>query len=331
VNWQSENLYERLGVNRTATADEIKQAHRELARAYHPDALTDPKDKELGEKILSAENSAYDVLKDDQQRAQYDQQLAGPSILQFRRSSRAPQFFRQALRLSFGDAIFGGRKTLTIPTTTTCRKCQGHGTHDGKPPAACRLCMGRGLIAEGFFPLPCPACGGAGYMVTNPCRQCGGSGQVANPSTITVNIPGGIDDGAVVDVKTGFGVVVLVIKVDDDPLMHRDGSDLHVTIPISMKTAALGGVVKVPTLKGVIDKKVRPGTQPEDVEKMVGAGVNGRGDLFIHYKVIIPRSLSSKERGVLQKMDDKYMRSTDDLWKASLDAFQSRITPHIKK
>jgi molecular chaperone DnaJ len=191
--------------------------------------------------------------------------------------------------------------------------------------------MGRGFIAEGFFPLPCPACGGAGFMVTNPCRQCGGSGQVPNPSTITVNIPGGLDDAALVNVKTEFGVVVLMIKVDDDPLMHRNGDDLHVTIPISMKTAALGGVVKVPTLTGVITKKVRPGTQPEDVEKMVGAGVSGRGDLFIHYKVIIPRSLSSQERGVLQKMDERYMKSTDDLWNASINAFQSRILPHIKK
>jgi hypothetical protein len=92
-------------------------------------------------------NSAHDVLKDDQQ-------LTGLSIFRFERPSHQPRVFRQALRLSFADATFGGTKTPTIPTTTACKKCHADGTHDAKRPAVCRLCMGRGFITEGFQRMP---------------------------------------------------------------------------------------------------------------------------------------------------------------------------------
>jgi molecular chaperone DnaJ len=113
--------------------------------------------------------------------------------------------------------------------------------------------------------------------------------------------------------------------VDNDPLLKRDGDDLHVTIPISIKTAVFGGVVKVPTLKGVVEKRVRPGTQPEDVERMVGGGIGGRGSLFVHYKVIVPRSLSRKEKKTFQQLEEAYMKQMNESWGSNLTQFETRM------
>jgi molecular chaperone DnaJ len=329
INWQSENLYERLGLKQTATTDEIKNAHRELVRAYHPDALKTPTEKEEGNKILAAVNSAYDTLRDDDQRRQYDQRLSGHSPFTFEgRSSRPAHtqlMYKEILRISFAESVRGVRRTVTVPTTEPCDQCHGNRTNDGKPPIVCQYCGGTGYIAQGFFPLPCPGCGGAGFRVTNPCRKCRGSGQQPKPSTITVDIPPGLPDGAMLTVTAPFGNLIVALNIDDDPLLKRDGDDLHVTIPISIKTAVFGGVAKVPTLKGIVEKKVRPGTQPEDVERMVGGGIGGRGSLFVHFKVIIPRSLSKKEKTTLQQFDDVYMKGTDDLWGSSLRAFEARM------
>jgi molecular chaperone DnaJ len=328
INWQSENLYDRLGLKQTATPDEIKNAHRELVRAYHPDALKDPAEKDEGNKILAAVNSAYDILRDDDQRRQYDQKLSGRSPFTFQRPSsrgRPGQLFKEIVPLSFAESVFGARKTVTVPTTEPCGQCHGHGTHDGTTPPVCQYCNGTGYIAQGFFPLPCPGCGGAGFRITNPCRKCRGSGQQPKPSSITVAIPPGLPDEAMLNIAAPFGSVIVILKVADDPLLRRDGDDLHVTIPISIKTAVLGGTAKVPTLKGIVDKRVRPGTQPEDVEKIVGGGIGGRGSLFVHYKVLVPRSLSRKDTKVLQQFDDAYMKSADDLWGSNLRGFERRM------
>jgi molecular chaperone DnaJ len=119
-----------------------------------------------------------------------------------------------------------------------------------------------------------------------------------------------------VNATTQFGSLLVDVRIDRDPLLKRDGEDLHVTIPISIKTAIFGGVAKVPTLKG---------TQPEAVKRMVGEGIGGRGSLFVHYKVIVPRSLSKKEKGALQQFDETYMKGTIDLWGSNLRAFETRM------
>jgi DnaJ-class molecular chaperone len=268
VNWESENLYERLGVDHTATSAEIKAAHRELTRAYHPDTHTDSHDKELGSKVLSAVNSAYDILKDDQQRAEYDYQL--PAHLK-----RSPDIFHKVLHLSFADGAFGCVKSLSIPTTKQCTICRGHGTHDQPPAFPCLVCPGRGRMA-----------------------------------TIALEIPPGICDGAIISVAAPFGAVVVLCDIESDPIVARDGNDLHVVIPISPRTAALGSVIRVPTLSGVITHNVEPATRQNAAETLHGLGVNGRGDLIIHYRIV---------------------DEAEERWNQLVDAFQARISSYIAK
>lgn len=328
VNWEAKNLYDRLGVKHDASAGDIKKRYYELVRAYHPDTLHDPKEKQEGEKIMEAVNAAYDVLKDEKKRSEYDQQMSANPFHSFNpgaRRSKPRPVFRETVTLSFLESVFGCSRSVNLPTTTECAKCHGNGTHDGKPPHICQYCHGAGIIASGFFPIPCPVCGGAGFVIEHPCRTCHGSGQVPKPTMVKLDVPSGVDDGSVISFSTPAGEVVVMCRVNEDPLFDRRGDDLHVTVPISLKTAVLGGTVRVPTLRGVVDKRVLPGTQPYDIERMAGAGVAGRGDLYIHYRVLIPRSVSKKDRKAFEKFQDKYMNAANDMWNSNLNAFEAKI------
>ncbi|OHT07432.1 Chaperone protein DnaJ [Tritrichomonas foetus] len=354
VNWQAENFYDRLGVKKDATQDEIKKKYHEIAKSYHPDVLRDPEEKKEGEKIMSAVNAAYDILKDEKSRNQYDQQAAASPFpsgygnnfnfnnfnfnnMNFNNMNfhgpgfnQAKQVFREMVHLTFEESIFGCSRIVNLDTTTACQKCNGNGTHDGKPPSICQHCGGQGVVLSGFFMAPCGICQGRGYTITKHCRQCQGSGRVPHPTKLSLKIPAGVENGSVLNFSSPEGSVLVICKVKEDPLLRRDGEDIHVTVPISVKTAILGGVVEIPTLKGVMKKKVLPGTQPNNVERMEGAGVTQRGSLFIHYKLILPKSLSRKDKKMFEGLDDKYMRAAEDMWNSNLNAFQERMKPFQK-
>lgn len=332
VNWEAKNLYERLGVKPKSTQEEIKSKYYELAKTYHPDTIHDDKEKEQAEKVMAAINAAYDVLKDPKTRREYDDSLQNhPFPFMYREQEQPVQTFQQEVHLSFIESAFGCNRIIKLPTTKACNKCNGRGTEDGSLPEACPLCGGNGLVSQGFFMFPCPACNGKGYNIKNPCTQCQGTGNVPDPTSIEVKIPAGADEGSVLHVSTPKGRVSIFCHVKSDPLINRSGYDLHITVPISIKTAIMGGVVEIPTLNGVVSKKVLSGTQPYDIEVMNGAGIAGKGDLYIHYRVQIPRSLSFKDKRAIKNMDDiKYMKSTNDMWQSNLKAFQDRIKPFSK-
>ena len=171
----------------------------------------------------------------------------------------------------------------------------------------CPLCNGQGMMIQGFIPLPCPQCGGRGFIVTNPCSNCHGQGTTSKPTKIKIPIPPGVQHGNVINFITNLGPIMVMCMVDEDPLLKRDGMDLHITVPISVKTALLGGSIRIPTLNGIVEKRILPGTQPYDIERLPGAGIAKQGDLYIHYKVIIPRVLSGSDRKKIQDLTEKYL------------------------
>lgn len=334
INWKSDDYYERLGIPKSSTQSEIKKKYYEIVKSYHPDLLKTKEEKEEGQKILEAVNAAYDVLKDENSRRRYDQEKSSPKFgfgnFDFRKYSHPQRILRENVTVDFMESVFGCIKTIKLQTTETCNRCNGYGTKDGKEPTICEHCGGSGLITNGFFPMPCHFCGGKGFFIKNPCNKCGGTGQTPKPSKITLNIPPGINNGSVINYSTPNGHLIVRFNVIDSSIFNRDGNDLHVTVPISMQTAAIGGIVKIPTLKGILEKKVRPGTQPFDVEKLEGGGVNGIGSLFIHYKVIIPRYLSNNDKRLLKQMGDKYMKNTNDMFNENLKAFENALKKHKK-
>ncbi len=222
------DFYEVLGVDRDASPDELKRAYRKLAMRHHPDRNPDDKTAEQKFKDVS---EAYDVLKDDQQRAAYDRYGhaaferggagAGAGGFGFRTGfgdifeemfsefmggrdrgrsgATRGSDLRYNLQINLEEAYKGKEATIRVPTTVSCESCGGSGAEKGSNPVACRSCNGAGRVRmqQGFFTVErtCPTCHGAGQLIENPCSNCGGGGRVRREQTLTVTIPAGVEDG----------------------------------------------------------------------------------------------------------------------------------------
>jgi molecular chaperone DnaJ len=230
------DLYEILGVPKTASADEIKKAYRKLARRYHPDR--NPGDEAAEERFKEIQG-AYDVLSDPEKRKQYDQ--LGSRMFQgapggggfqwsgdlgdlgdlfgglFGRmggggaSTRARQRAQRgadvavSLNLSFEDSLKGLTTKIPVELDAPCPSCGGSGAEPGTTPTICPVCRGRGVTSEDegvfAFSRPCPRCGGNGTVIEKPCRTCKGSGRQRRTKRYTVKIPAGVKDGTQIRLK----------------------------------------------------------------------------------------------------------------------------------
>ena len=222
------DLYEVLGVSKSASQDEIKKAYRELARKHHPDLN---KDDAAAEERFKEVQQAYDTLSDPEKRKQYD---AGGMFGGFgaggfpgggrgfpggfasdlgdifstffgRGSEQGPRAQRgrdleAEVQLSFDQAMHGAQISVSVPTTGECPTCGGSGAKPGTTPRVCPRCEGRGIDAQsqGFFSIsqPCPECGGQGNVIDDPCPICHGSGVTEESKRYRVNIPAGVHDGS---------------------------------------------------------------------------------------------------------------------------------------
>ena len=348
------DFYEVLGVSRESSDGEIKKAFRRLAREYHPDRNSG--DAEAEEKFKEIAN-AYKVLSDPEQRARYDR--FGPDGLGggggpggFQGFSGADDIFsafgdlfsdffggggrrRQArgadlrldLELSFAEAVHGVTREVDVPHREPCETCSGSGAEPGTSPETCATCAGKGQVvhAQGFFMLQtaCPSCRGQGTQIKSKCPECRGAGLREVSSSLTVNVPAGVDDGQTLRLAgkgepspeggpTGHLYVVLHVKPDER--FVREDENILTEVPVSYLTAILGGEVEVPTLdddcEGTTDVEVKAGTQPGDVIVRRGEGIErvggrGRGDHVIRFKVEIPTRLSSREKELLRELADE--------------------------
>src|SRR5438270_8891658 len=225
------DYYKALGVDKKASADEIKKAYRKLARRYHPDR--NPDDKRAEERFKEV-SQAHDVLGDPEKRKQYDSgtgpfATGGPGggfggfgnfdfdassmgdILSnlFGGGGRAQRQRPRAERggdleasvsISFDQAIEGAQVPLSVPMRATCATCHGTGAKPGTTPIVCPRCEGRGIETQGqgMFSIsqPCSRCGGSGTIIEEPCPTCHGSGAVRTLKRLRVNIPAGVRDGS---------------------------------------------------------------------------------------------------------------------------------------
>lgn len=221
------DYYEILGVSKTASADEIKKAYRRLAMKHHPDRNKDGSDE--AEVKFKEAKEAYEVLKDGDKRATYDQfghdgLRGGPGgaggfgaegfgdifgdvfgdIFGGGRRGGGAQVFRGAdlgyeLALDLEDAVAGDTVEIDVPTQIACNTCSGSGAKKGTEPVQCATCQGVGQVRmqQGFFSVQqtCPACKGAGTTIANPCGDCHGRGRIRKTRTLSVKVPAGVDDG----------------------------------------------------------------------------------------------------------------------------------------
>jgi molecular chaperone DnaJ len=229
------DYYDVLGINRTASSDDVKKAFRQKARQYHPDV-----NKEAGAEAQFKEISeAYEVLIDDDKRAAYDRfghaavtgaGAGSPGYDPFQnfgsfsdifetfftaaasggstgtRPRRAQRGAHLAYRLTveFEDAVFGSEKEIEIPRLATCPRCEGSGAEPGTEPQVCPVCNGRGevrrtqqsIFGQFVSVVPCDRCHGEGKIVATPCTECKGEGRIRETRKLAVKIPAGIEDGA---------------------------------------------------------------------------------------------------------------------------------------
>ena len=229
------DYYEVLGVEKSASADEIKKAYRKLAMKYHPDR--NPDNKEAEEKFKEV-NEAYEVLSDSEKRSKYDQfgfagvdpqygagqgggfgggfggfegfggfgdifgDLFGGGT---RRSRNAPQRgddLGVRLEITFEEAAFGAEKEIAYQRIEDCAACNGTGSTDGQV-ETCSKCRGAGQIriTQSMMGMPiqttttCPQCSGRGKIIKNPCPTCRGKTKVRKTNKIRAKVPSGIDHG----------------------------------------------------------------------------------------------------------------------------------------
>ena len=205
------DYYDILGVNKSASKDEIKKAYRKLALKYHPDKTKGDKSSE--EKFKEA-SEAYHVLSDEKRKTNYDQfghaafesgggqgfgnfdfggsfsdifedffgdDIFGSSRGSRRRSSNRGNDLRYDINIDLEDAYKGTSKKINYTTYKKCTRCTGQGSEPGSKPATCGYCNGHGKVRsnQGFFTIQqtCPECSGYGEKINNPCNKCRGNGK----------------------------------------------------------------------------------------------------------------------------------------------------------
>ena len=218
--------------------------------------------------------------------------------------------------ISFLDAALGCKKEITYTRNKPCASCKGTGAKGGTAYSTCEKCKGTGQVqyvsGNGFFRSvsvqPCPDCNGTGKKILEKCPDCNGKGYTKVTEKMTFDIPAGADNGSYMR-KVGGGEAsknggpsgdfILVIKVEPSKVFKRKNFDLYVTVPISIKTAVLGGKVKVPLINDTIDYDIPEGTQSGKVFCLRGKGIKtarGSGDLFLTVLVEIPTKLTKQQK-----------------------------------
>lgn len=361
------DYYEILGVEKSASAADIKKAYRRLAMKYHPDRNGGDKEAEAKFKEIG---EAYDVLGDEQKRAAYDRfgkagvnpgaaggaggfggfggfgqggfadmgdlgdifsEFFGGGAARHQSGPRAMKGtdLRYDMEITLEQAAKGHTTEIRVPVWEKCDTCDGTGSRSKAKPEVCPHCRGTGMIhvKQGFFAVQqtCPHCNGTGQKIKDPCPACDGTGHKKVMKTLEVKIPAGINNGQRIrlagkgqpGVNGGpAGDLYVEISIKPHDIFQRDGDDLHVELPISFVTAALGGDVDVPVLDGETRITIPEGTQTGKILRLRGKGMKGlrsgyMGDLYIHVTVETPINLSEKQKKLLREFDETVQKHAE--------------------
>lgn len=238
--------------------------------------------------------------------------------------------------ITFMEAAKGTSKTISLTPQVPCGTCDGKGMKPGTQKAACKSCNGTGSrlhFMRGGFQMAstCGSCEGTGQAIPrgSECRTCSGHGVVRDRTSITVDIPAGIEDGmrlrvdgagdapptgkfADSSVRSQRGDLYVFVRVAKDPKFRREGSNILYTATIPLTTAMLGGQVTVPTLDGSVNVKVSTGTNTGDQMTLTGMGMKrlgarkgGAGDLKVEFRVNMPKYLSANQRTLVEMLADE--------------------------
>jgi DnaJ-class molecular chaperone len=332
---KTRDYYEVLGVNRSASADEIKTAYRKLARKFHPDL--NPGDKAAEDQFKQLQE-AYETLSDEENRKLFDKygenwkaakQGGGmpPPGWEGAQTASGPQ----SAGFDFSGFDFSGVGDTGGAGFDIFEEMFGRSA-GGRGGRARRRTRGEDVEAQLELSLEeahrggkrtlqlqatetCPTCKGAGVVNDKTCETCGGSGQVLRPKTIEVNIPAGVRDGSTVRLagQGGAGVngtprgdLYLRIRLRPHPTFSVRGDDLESELRIAPWEAVLGAKLEVPTIDGTVELTIPPGAQSGQRLRLRGQGLNkrqgGRGDQYVRLKIVAPKETSTEERRLYEQL-----------------------------
>ncbi|MBQ3234665.1 MAG: molecular chaperone DnaJ [Clostridia bacterium] len=247
------------------------------------------------------------------------------------------------VELSFLDAAKGCKREIKYNRNEPCSACKGTGAKNGTAYTTCSTCKGSGQVqyvtGGGFFRSisvkPCSDCKGTGKKITDKCEKCAGKGYNRTATTVTLDIPAGADNNSYMR-KRGFGNastvggeagdLIVVFKLLPHKLFKRKNFDLYVEVPISFKTACLGGKVNIPTLDDVYELNIPEGTQSGKTMVIRGKGIksrNGVGDLYVTIVVEVPTKITKVEKKALESFDGELELKQYDKLKKYSEAMDS--------
>jgi molecular chaperone DnaJ len=231
---------------------------------------------------------------------------------------------RYDVTLEFEEAVFGLDKEIEFQRMEICSVCNGSGAEPGTSPIRCSTCNGSGEVRQARQTFlgslvnvsTCPTCGGRGETISTPCHNCDGRGQERKKVEKVIPVPAGVDEGTQIRLagegEPGMnngptGDLYIVIHVKPHRYFRRRNNDILLDLAINVAQATLGAEVTIPTVDGDEKIKIQPGSQPGKMIRMKSKGVphlrrNGRGDQLVILSVEIPRSLSSEQREIFEKL-----------------------------
>jgi molecular chaperone DnaJ len=234
------------------------------------------------------------------------------------RNPRRGADLETSLAITFDDAVNGIVTKVEVMTDGPCEPCDATGASPGTRPSLCSTCGGRGSVDQnqGFFSFsqPCTTCQGTGMKIDHPCIYCKGTGNQRKARTVNVRIPAGVEDGQRIRLKGRGGAglnggqpgdLKVTVSVGRHAMFGRKGSDLTITVPVTIAEAVLGATLAVPTLHGSVNMRLPAGTKPGRVMRVKGKGApmkGGDGDLLVTFDVVIPTELSDEQRAAVEAL-----------------------------
>ncbi len=226
-----------------------------------------------------------------------------------------------SVEIDLEDALFGRTMNLDLDREISCTTCGGSGSQPGTLPKTCPTCRGTGAITTGkgfmHYAQVCPTCRGEGTVNPTPCKTCGGSGRARKNDRISVKIPPGVDNGSKVRVAGmggpgaqggGPGDVFIVTRVRPHGYFERKGDNLYSSAKVTVKEAALGEKIEIPTIDGTVMLSLPAGVQTGQQLKLKGKGVphlggGGVGDHYVTVQVVTPVGLNDRAKDLLRELD----------------------------
>ena len=344
-------FYSILGLEPGASPAEIKRAYRRLSRRYHPGV--NPGDRQA-EALFERITEAYETLSDPDRRRKYDTagggamapapasefEFAGFDFSFAARGTDAATFselfadvlhpiladdgraepgadLHASLTVTFEEAFRGVDRQVVVTRQVLCGACGGAG-RVRTPEGRCPHCHATGKVrwARGHmvFAKSCAACGGTGRQRFQRCEVCAAHGRLVRSEPVSIRVPAGAHDGALLRVAerghTGVrggrtGDLYVDLHVQPHPLLRREGDDFFIVVPVAVHEAVLGARIDVPTLDGGVKLRIPPGTQGGQRFRMSGRGAptpaGTRGDLIVEVKLVLPVVADERSKELMRE------------------------------